>query len=119
MYKPDGYVNKDQGIKNKDHYGNLEAQGWFALRDAFVETHRAVKDQNYKYDPAKLISISSDCPHLGQIKIELGQVRYVRNDRSKLIYIDKKPDGAKSPNLGDAVMMWNAPLPGIHSFYSG
>ncbi len=119
LYKPEAYVNKDRGIKNKDYYGNLKAQGWFMLRNAFIETHRAVTNPDYKYDPNGLISISSQCPHLSQIKIELGQVRYVRNDRSKLVYIDKKPDGAKSPNLGDAIMMWNAPNPGVNSFYSG
>ena len=51
-----------------------------------------------------LISISSACPEHMKLVSELSQPTFQLNGAGKVV-IDKQPDGAKSPNLADAVMM--------------
>ena len=91
------------GRKNKDFFANLKAQCWWALRLRFQATHRAVAGQR-PFDPDSIISISSELPELTQLCMELSQPTYSINTVGKLL-IDKKPDGACSPNLADAVMI--------------
>lgn len=93
--------------KNEDFFANLKAQCWWALRDRFQETHRARMGE--PYDADKIISIPSDLPELLQLQSELAQPTYKINTVGKVV-IDKKPEGAKSPNLADAVMMVFAPV---------
>lgn len=56
------------------------------------------------FDPDSLISISSELPELTALCMELSQPTYSLNAAGKVL-IDKKPDGARSPNLADAVMI--------------
>jgi len=56
------------------------------------------------FDPDSIISICGDLPELTQLTMELSQPKYSRNEVGKL-KIDKQPDGTRSPNLADAVMM--------------
>lgn len=91
------------GRKNKDFFGNLKAQCWWALRLRFQATHRAVTGQR-PFDPDGLISIPSELPELTALCMELSQPTYSINTAGKIL-IDKKPDGARSPNLADAVMI--------------
>lgn len=93
--------------KNEDFFANLKAQSWWALRDRFQETHRARMGE--PYDADKIISIPSDLPELLQLQSELAQPTYKINTVGKVV-IDKKPEGAKSPNLADAVMMVFSPV---------
>ena len=51
-----------------------------------------------------LIAIDPDLPCLHQVKKELSQPTYKSNSNGKIL-IDKKPNGVRSPNLGDAIMM--------------
>jgi phage terminase large subunit len=88
---------------NKDFYGNLKAQGWWQLRRRFENTYRAVTD-GVRLNPDDLISLSSDLPLLRQLEKELSQPTASKSARMKLI-IDKTPDGTRSPNIADAVMM--------------
>lgn len=88
---------------NKDFYANLKAQGWWALRRRFEKVYRA-KTEGIKYDPSELISISSKLPKLQQVMRELSQPVMVHDGKLRLI-VDKKPEGAKSPNMGDSIMM--------------
>lgn len=118
LWKPEEYVNKDRGVKNQDFFLNLKAQGWWQLRNSFLETHRALTMPNYKYNPEKIISLSSSLKHLDALKIELGQIAYIKSKTGK-VQIDKAPDGCKSPNLADVVMIWNAPKVGEINFFSG
>ena len=91
-----------KGRLNKDFFLNRKAQGWFALRRRFQETFRAVNGA--PYDASEIISLSSACPALSQLCGELSQPTYSLNSIGKVI-VDKVPDGAKSPNLADAVMI--------------
>lgn len=89
--------------KNKDYFANLKAQSWWALRLRFQATHRAVVD-GLPYEADEIISIDPSVPELSALAMELSQPTYSINTVGKIV-IDKKPDGAPSPNLADAVMI--------------
>lgn len=105
VLNPDDRVipDDDGSPLNKDFYGNLKAQAWWQLRLRFERTHRAVRD-GVKYDQMDLISLPSTLPLLRTLEKELSQLTMSKNSRMKLI-IDKQPEGTRSPNLADAVVM--------------
>jgi len=94
--------------KNADVFMNLKAQGWWHLRVRFEKTYKAV-NHGMKYDPSELISLPSTLPLLHEIERELSQVTYRSNSKGKMV-IDKKPEGARSPNLADAIVMCFYPV---------
>lgn len=105
---------------NKDFYTNLKAQGWWELKNRFYRTWRAVT-KGAVYDPDTLISLDSTMPKLRQLEKELCQVTAGPGARLKLL-INKTPEGTKSPNLADAVMMCFWPMKGgydIEKFMGG
>lgn len=98
---------------NKDFYGNLKAQGWWELRIRFERTHQMVQaklkgEELPKYKVSQLISLDSKRLGNKMLRIaekELAQVtRKAPTGRMKLI-VDKQPEGTRSPNVGDSVMM--------------
>lgn len=93
---------------NRDYFKNLKAQSWWHLRLRFLRTYRAVKLGHPVTDPDGLISISSKLPRLTQLVSELSQPTYGQDVTGKLL-IDKQPEGARSPNCADAVMILFAP----------
>ncbi len=102
---------------NKDYYANAKAQAWWSLRLRFLRTYRAVQAGSAEgFDPDELISISSTIPGLPKLTAELSQPTYSENGAGKLL-IDKAPDGAKSPNLADAVMICFAPIEKRRGFF--
>lgn len=97
-----------QSPTNEDQYCNIKAQGWDSLRVRFYKTWRYVtKGIKYPYD--ELISLPSTLPHLDQLCRELSQPCWTY-DSAMRMKVDKKPDGARSPNRADAVMMCYFPL---------
>jgi len=88
---------------NKDFYANFKAQGWWELARRFERVYRARKE-GIKFPPGELISLSSKMPKLRQLQRELSQPVMVKTGDLRL-KVDKKPEGARSPNLGDSVMM--------------
>ena len=54
--------------------------------------------------PDEIISIASGAPHRQRLMTELSQPTYSINAVGKVV-IDKAPEGAKSPNLADSVMI--------------
>lgn len=101
--------------KNKDHYHNLKAQAHFALRKRFHEAYKAHMGQ--PYDADMLISISEDIPKSirAQFCDELSQPQQKLSGTGKVL-VDKQPDGAKSPNVGDPCVMVFCPLPAGSSY---
>lgn len=98
---------------NKDMFQNLKAQAWYQVSRRFWKTFKAVTEPDeYKFDPAELISIPSDLPLLRQLQKELSQAVMIMSTRMKLV-VDKTPEGARSPNLADALVMcyfpWHGP----------
>ena len=105
----DGDESKDKDERtNKDYFANAKAQAWFSLRLRFLRTYRAVVLGHPVADPDELISLSSRIPNLSKICIELSQPTYSENGAGKLL-INKQPDGTKSPNLADSVMIAFSP----------
>ncbi len=92
-----------KGRKNKDYFANAKAQNYFALRRRVYRTYRAVVHGD-AFDPDDIISLSSKMPNLGAVLLELSQATYAPNIIGKMV-INKKPDGAKSPNLADAIVI--------------
>lgn len=88
---------------NGDFYANLKAQAWWQLRLRFERTHKAVTAGEV-YDPADLISLPRDMPGLASLRKELSQPTRAVNGALKLV-VDKKPDGTRSPNKADALVM--------------
>lgn len=93
--------------KNIDFFANAKAQAWWALRLRFLATYRAVVE-GMEYDPDSIISISSAIPKYLKAVAELSQPTYSTNGAGKIL-INKAPDGSKSPNIADAIMIRFAP----------
>lgn len=99
-FNPDSVEVGDRA--NKEFFANRKAQMWWHLRTLFENTHNAINGKEYNKDD--IISISSDLPLLNQLTLELAQPQYKINTAGKML-IDKTPEGVKSPNLADSVMM--------------
>lgn len=87
---------RNQGSRaNEDMFANSKAQGWWALRDRFLETYKASKGEAYDRDA--IISLSPAIEELRELKSELSQVTFTYNAAGKII-VNKAPDGHSSPN---------------------
>lgn len=97
-----------EGRANADYFQNAKAQSWGWVKKCFQETHRAVQSaaggDPYDHDPTMLISLSSKLPGLNKLCAELSQPTWGPNNVGKMV-VDKAPDGTRSPNLADAVMI--------------
>lgn len=92
---------------NDDFFANAKAQAWWVLRQRFLNTYRAIQGQEYNVDD--IISISKNLPELNTLIMQLSQPTFSQNNVGKIL-IDKAPDGCKSPDLADAVMIAFAPF---------
>ncbi|EDM2047168.1 TerL protein [Salmonella enterica subsp. enterica serovar Muenchen] len=92
---------------NRDFFANAKAQAWWHLRKLFRNTYRARKGMDY--DPDQIISINGSMKNRDRLVTELSQPTWSKNTVGKIL-IDKQPDGTKSPNLADAVMIAYAPM---------
>lgn len=98
---------------NDELFQNIKAQGWWMLARRFEKTYRAVRskandataeEKSFKFDVSDLISLPSTLPLLRKIEKELSQPVFTKSARLKLM-VDKTPEGTKSPNNGDSIMM--------------
>ncbi len=111
----------DYSPTNKNYFENFKAQAWWTVAQMFYRTYRAVRvakgldedDGTVDYTPDQLISLDSTMPQEIKTKLmrELSQAVMVQSRRLKLM-IDKAPEGAKSPNLADALIMGRYPARG-------
>lgn len=97
---------------NKDFFHNLKAQGWWALRMRFYRTWMAVNDPEFTWEEDDLIAISKKIPLTVRQKLikELSQPTMAQSSGSFKMVINKTPDGSRSPNLADGVMMCYFPV---------
>jgi phage terminase large subunit len=103
------YVKDDDSSPiNKELFYNLKAQGWWNLRNRFEKTYKAVNGE--QYEDNELISIDSECGEIADIRKQLTQIRYNAENSTGKIKIEKKPDGARSPNKADVMMMMFHPV---------
>jgi phage terminase large subunit len=99
VFEGDGRV----GRTNADYFANFKAQAYYALRERFRLTHKAVTE-GFSVLPDKLISIPKNNKLTLKLVTELTRPRMLQNGAGKIL-IDKNPDGSRSPNLADAVMI--------------
>lgn len=96
-----------KGRTNEDFFKNYKAQSWWALRTRFENTYRAVVE-GLQVDLDSIIVIPSSLPLRARLVSELSRPTYDIDNAGKIV-IDKAPDGQRSPNLADAVMIAFAP----------
>ena len=101
VFNPQGEDVK--GRKNEDFFKNRKSQAWWALRTRFQATYRAVVEGK-PFDPDSIISISSGCGNYSKLMTELSQATYAIDTLGKIV-IDKAPEGTKSPNMADSVVI--------------
>jgi phage terminase large subunit len=96
---------------NQDLYLNRKAQAVFHLAMRFRESGNAARGE--PFNPERIICLSSKIPELSRLIAELGQYTSRETASGKLM-VDKVGDepGAKSPNLGDAIVICFAPRKG-------
>jgi len=112
-------IRDKQARTNADYFANAKAQAWWNLRVRFQRTYRAVI-KGAAFNPDEIISLSSadlSPAALAKLTVELSRPTYSLNGAGKIL-IDKAPDGARSPNLADAVMICYAPQPKRGGFFS-
>lgn len=95
-----------KGRTNQDFFQNRKAQAHWAMRRRFQRTYRWVVE-GVPSTPDQIISISSKCPNYLKLVAEISQPTWKLSTTGKIV-INKKPDGMKSPNMGDAVVQYFA-----------
>jgi phage terminase large subunit len=102
----EGQPEKDRKT-NKDTFRNKRSQYYISLADRFESTYNAITKGIYT-DPERMISLSSDLPHLDILKSELIKIKRIVGNNS-FVQIQSKKDalkeGIKSPNDADALKM--------------
>ena len=88
---------------NEDFFSNRKAQAWWELRQRFKNVYRWIVDGK-PCNPDDIISIAPNCANRDKLITELSQPTYDLNNAGKIV-VNKTPEGARSPNLADAVMM--------------
>lgn len=97
--------------KNKDMFANIKAQAWWALRERFHETYKAVVEGK-AISTEELISIPSDLDLASELVSELSRPKRESDPAGKIIVESKKKmkkRGINSPNLADSLVMCYAP----------
>lgn len=105
LFKPDAEYVK--GRTNESFFDSYKAQSWWLLRDRFKATHEAITEGK-PISADDIIVIRSTIKQLARLVVELSQPTYERTSRGK-IKIDKAPEGTKSPNMSDSVMIAFSP----------
>lgn len=98
-----------KGRTNEDFFANRKAQAWWNLRTLFQNTFRAVTE-GLPFDPDEIISLPKSLASLPKLMPEISQPTYSINTAGKII-VDKAPDGMRSPNYADSLMIVYAPQP--------
>lgn len=94
-------------ITNDEFFANIRAQRYFKVAQRVYRTYRAVIHGEYT-DPAEMISFSSECAGLSQLRTELCRIPRKRGTGNGYQIASKqemKKLGMKSPNIADCLMM--------------
>lgn len=118
VYKPDDPIptavpqtaeDRKKARKNGDYFLNAKAQGWWNLRVRFQRTFRAVTAGTLgEYAVDDLICLNGKMTNLSKVIMELSQPTYDQNTAGKIL-VEKAPEGTKSPNYADSIMIRYAP----------
>ena len=113
---PHGFVSAESetsenaGPRNRDFFANFKAQAWWSIRSRFYNAWRC--RQGLEFDRENVVSINRN---IGADKIrllvaELAQPTRRETTSGKMV-VEKSPNGARSPNVADAVVMALYPAP--------
>lgn len=94
---------------NGEYFENMKAQAWWSFRTRLYKTWQAIV-HGVIYPIDELVSIDSACDLLRTLEKEIVQPVAKRSSKLKML-IDKRPDGVKSPNVADVVIMAYFPVP--------
>lgn len=98
----------DRKITNRDAFQNLRAHCYFKIADRIRKTVEVLHKKAF-YPAEELISFSSKCESIAQLKSELCRLPQKHNSTGKFQLEDKRNMWDKyqieSPNLADSVMM--------------
>lgn len=109
LFKSQRIIKGDKNTPtNGDFFSNLKAQAWWNLRLRFERTYDALKNGTV-YPDDQLISLDPRLNDILTISRELSQAVYHTNGQGKIV-IDKTPEGTRSPNKADAIVMSYWPL---------
>jgi hypothetical protein len=94
-------------------FGNLKAQMWWAMRDAFKATHEHVlylegHEEGVPHPESELILL----PECNDLAAQISMVKRFTNDKGKIIIESKKQlaqRGVPSPDYADALALTFAP----------
>lgn len=102
--------------KNKDFFHNFKTQAWWAVRRRFYEAWKCREGRDFNQN--LVLSISRDIPKsvLQEIVAELSQPTRSESVSGKML-VDKSPNGSRSPNVADAIVMAGFPaiVTNVHS----
>lgn len=105
--------NDEKAPTNYQFFLNIRAQAWWFVGRLFENTFRAVTEKE-KFEVDEMISIDTtliDISTLHKLRDELVQVTASAATAKLKMAIDKQPEGAPSPNLGDSFVMCMFPMP--------
>lgn len=105
-----------RGRTNEDLFANFKAQAWWNLRRKFQLTYRAIVEK-IPVNKDDIISIPSTLPLLHKLKLELSQPTFSMNQAGKIL-VNKMPQGSRSPNLADSVVIAFAPVKKVSGFFT-
>lgn len=109
LYPDDHVIEGDSRSPiNKDFYANMKAQAWWELARRFERVYR-MRKEGIRFPVDQLISLNGKMEKLQKLMRELSQPVMVKTGDLRL-QVDKKPEGAMSPNLADSVVMNYFPL---------
>ena len=99
----------EQTMLNRDMFHNFKAQAWWSVRTRFYKTWRLRQKiregrNDETYTAAELVSLDSRIECLPQLMKELAQPTAGRSTQTLKMLVEKSPNGARSPNLGDATV---------------
>lgn len=92
---------------NKDYFLNLKAQAWWQLARRFQRTYQAVVE-GVAHNEDELISLDSSSIDKQTLQLLVKELSQATSDLStgKLKWmVNKTPEGTRSPNMADAVVM--------------
>ena len=100
-----------------EHMRKLHVYGDEQIRLLWDQVRGMADNDDVHFSPDDLISIPSALTEHKRLMIELSQPTFSESHTSGKLIVDKKPDGARSPNEADAVVIAFAPIKIRRSFW--
>lgn len=98
-----------ESIRNKDYFANIRSQAWWRLRTLCHNTYKA-RYEGAQISPDDCISIPSTLEGVQELLTELSQPTYSTHLTTGKVVIDKQPEGTRSPNRADSLMISVSPV---------